>query len=134
MSKSHSDERSRILLTDSNENIHKKIKAALTDSEPKISYDPARRPGVSNLIEILSHFEGRPCEELAMEHRSTSLGVFKDEVATSVSTHLQDIREKYFSLIGDRTGCIDSAAEIGAQAARVNTEMTMAQVKQKLGL
>lgn len=134
MSKSHTDGRSRILLTDSTEVIHKKMNSALTDSELGITYDPVRRPGVSNLIEILSHIEGTPCHELALELQQTSLKGLKQLVATKVSEHLGSIRERYLSLVADRTGYLDSAAETGAQAARANTEATMAQVKEALGL
>merc|ERR1711939_634674 len=53
MSKSDADPKSRILITDTREEIHAKVKGAITDSEPGISFDPEKRPGVSNLIEIL---------------------------------------------------------------------------------
>lgn len=134
MSKSHSDERSRILLTDSSQDIYKKMNSALTDSEPGITYDPIRRPGVSNLIEILSYFDGRSCHELALEHEQTSLKTLKAHVAASVSSHLSGIREKYLALVDDKTGYLDSAAEMGAQAARDHTAATMTQVKEALGL
>ena len=134
MSKSHADERSRILLSDSTEEIHKKINAALTDSDLKISYDPVHRPGVSNLIDILSHFEGLSCDELVLEHESVSLRALKERVSTAVANHMKGIREKYLSLIDDKTGYLDSAAEEGAQAACANTELTMKRVRTALGL
>ena len=134
MSKSHINERSRILLTDSTKDIHKKIKSALTDSEPKIGYDPVRRPGVSNLIEILSHFEERPSDELGAELECVSIQALKERVATVVSRHLEGIRERYFTLIEDKTGYLDSVAEAGARAARANTDVTMNQVKRVMGL
>lgn len=134
MSKSHTDERSRILLTDSSDDIYKKIKVALTDSESTISYDPICRPGVSNLIEILSHLEGKTCAELVLEHQSASLRSLKEHVAYSVSSHLKDVRERYLSLMEDRTGYLDTVADQGAQAACANAELTMNRVKQVLGL
>ena len=60
MSKSDDDPRSRILLSDSNEAIAAKIRHALTDSVGDISYDPQKRPGVSNLIDICSMCRGLP--------------------------------------------------------------------------
>lgn len=134
MSKSHIDERSRILLTDSAEDIYKKINGALTDSDPTISYNPVTRPGVSNLIEILSHFEGRSCDELSSEHQSLSLRALKEKVAITVTSRLRDIRENYFILISDKTGYLNAAAEEGAQAARASAESTMKQVRAALGL
>ncbi|RLL93428.1 hypothetical protein CFD26_100573 [Aspergillus turcosus] len=134
MSKSHADGRSRIILTDSREVIFKKINAALTDSELTITYDPVRRPGVANLIEILSHFDGRSCDEIAMEYRSASLRALKEHLASTLSDHLEGIREKYLSLVGDQTDYLDSIAEQGCEAARAYAELTMEQVKVAMGL
>ncbi|KAH1896324.1 hypothetical protein KXV57_001407 [Aspergillus fumigatus] len=134
MSKSHADRRSRIILTDSPAEISKKINAALTDSELTITYDPVRRPGVANLIEILSHFDGRTCDEIAMEYHSASLRALKEHLARTLSNHLKPIREKYLSLVGDQTDYLDSIAEQGSEAARANAELTMEQVKVAMGL
>lgn len=57
MSKSDPNQRSRITLADSKEAIHEKIRRAVTDSDGShISYDPIKRPGLSNLIQIYSAF------------------------------------------------------------------------------
>ncbi|OQD86059.1 hypothetical protein PENANT_c008G10375 [Penicillium antarcticum] len=134
MSKSHADERSRIILTDSPDVIRRKIKVALTDSASTITYDPARRPGVSNLIEILSHFEGVSCENIAAEYHSASLRSLKEHVGDRIAFHLQDIRERYLGLMDDKTGYLESVAEDGAQAARANTQVTMGQIREAMGL
>ncbi|KAI5300033.1 hypothetical protein KEM56_002796 [Ascosphaera pollenicola] len=137
MSKSDPDPRSRILLSDSAEAIHKKIKQALTDSEPNITFDRANRPGVSNLIEILAHIEEEQSpEEIAAEFHSKSMRVFKEHVAERLSEHLRDIRERYASLVGENASSkhLDDIAEIGARAARANADITMNTVKERLGL
>jgi tryptophanyl-tRNA synthetase len=134
MSKSHADERSRIILTDSPSVIHKKVKVALTDSEPTITYDPVRRPGVSNLIEILSHFEGVSCESIASEYHTASLRALKEHVASRIAFHLQGIRERYVSITEDKTGYLDSVSQQGAEAAQANASVTMRQVRQAMGL
>ncbi|CAB0008911.1 unnamed protein product, partial [Nesidiocoris tenuis] len=54
MSKSHPDQKSRIEITDSPDEIRSKIKKALTDFTSEVEYDPENRPGVSNLIDIHS--------------------------------------------------------------------------------
>ena len=54
MSKSHPNLNSRILLTDTDTDIQKKIKSAVTDNIKSICYDPENRPGVSNLLAILA--------------------------------------------------------------------------------
>ncbi|OJD17938.1 tryptophan-tRNA ligase [Emergomyces pasteurianus Ep9510] len=138
MSKSHADPRSRILLTDSAEEIHQKIKLALTDSEAGISYDPSRRPGVSNLIEILGHVHGGDGSgsfaELAWEHQTLSMRAFKEHVADTVIAHLKGIREKYLELTDNTSGYIDTIAEDGAKAARENADITLGSVRDALGL
>ncbi|EYE97290.1 tryptophan--tRNA ligase MSW1 [Aspergillus ruber CBS 135680] len=134
MSKSHPDERSRILLSDTPEDIHRKIKGALTDSEPQLKYDPDNRPGVSNLIEILAHFEGKSCEEVVSEFQHSSLGALKGHVASRIANHLQPIRERYIALIENKTGYLEDVANQGSQVARSNAERTMKQVKEALGL
>lgn len=163
MSKSHADPRSRILLTDSADDIHRKIKVALTDSEPLITYDPARRPGVSNLIEILGYTEAesetereregssnsssggggqartRTFEEIAAEHENEGLRVFKEYVADKVAAHLEPIRERYFQLVGDdddgkRDKYLDDVARMGAEKARANADKTMNKVREAVGL
>ena len=94
MSKSHLDSRSRILLSDTHEDIASKINLAVTDSLPLISYDPHNRPGISNLIEILHHLEGgaTTCEDLAREFESLSKAKFKTLVSDRVSSSLIRIR------------------------------------------
>lgn len=134
MSKSHADERSRILLTDSPQQISKKVKVALTDSEPMITYDPVRRPGVSNLIEILSHLEGISCDEIAAEYHSSSLRALKDHVAGRIAHHLGDIRARYLEIMDDQTGLLESVSQQGAEAAQANARQTMRQVRDAIGL
>ncbi|KAJ5570350.1 uncharacterized protein N7459_009780 [Penicillium hispanicum] len=134
MSKSHVDERSRILLTDSPADIRKKVKVALTDSEPMITYDPERRPGVSNLIEILSHLEEQTCTEIAEEFHSASLRSLKEHVAARITHHLQGIRERYIQLMDEPGGYLESVAQSGAEAAQANASLTMYQVRDAMGL
>ncbi|KAJ5612399.1 hypothetical protein N7510_005593 [Penicillium lagena] len=133
MSKSHADERSRILLTDDPATIHKKVKVALTDSEATITYDPVQRPGVSNLIEILSHFEERPCETIVREYKSASLRALKEQVAGQITHHLRHIREGYAALVANPAS-VDTIAQMGAQAAQDHTEETMRSVRAAVGL
>lgn len=134
MSKSHTDDRSRILLTDSASEIQKKVKVALTDSEPKITYDPVHRPGVSNLIEILSHFEDISCQEIASEFETASLRALKEHVGSRIAHHLAEIRERYISIVDDKTGYLDSVAQEGGKAAQANANLTMQEVRKAMGL
>ncbi|CAG8092128.1 unnamed protein product [Penicillium nalgiovense] len=134
MSKSHADEKSRIILTDSPAEIRKKVKVALTDSEAGITYDPTCRPGVSNLIEILSHLEGVSCEDITADFHSASLRSLKEHVADRIAYHLQETRERYITIMEDKTGYLESVAEDGAETARANSRVTMQQIRDAMGL
>jgi len=136
MSKSHEDPRSRILITDPPEEIHAKIKGALTDSEEGISYDPESRPGVSNLVEILKHISKNPgsCEEIAREHQSMTMRAFKEMVAHEVVLALGDFREKFLSIMDPNNDYLRTAAEDGAKRAASKAGSTMHLVRQITGL
>lgn len=133
MSKSHVDKRSRIILTDSAEDIRRKVKVALTDSEPGITYDPTRRPGISNLIEILSHLEGKSCHEIASCYETASPRALKEHLSGKICEVLSPIREKYNAMMADDHN-LDAISEQGAREARANAEITMEKVREVMGL
>jgi tryptophanyl-tRNA synthetase len=133
MSKSHADGRSRIILTDSPEDIRRKIKVALTDSEPGITYDPIRRPGISNLIEIFSHLEGKPCSEIASLYQDAPPRALKEHLSDKICQILSPIREKFHAVMADGHA-LSAISEQGAQEARANAEITMKKVRDAMGL
>ena len=137
MSKSHPNPRSRILLTDSEDILRDKIKAAITDSENGITYDTERRPGVTNLLDILYHTDAgaqhESVNELAEDVNGLSFRVFKERVADSVNAAVRPIRERYEELIGNQKALDDAAAE-GAEKARKSAAVTLERVKQAIGL
>lgn len=137
MSKSHELARSRILLNDSAEDITKKFKVALTDSIHGVSYDPKKRPGVSNLIEIISHLDnsGRTCQEVAHEFKDFSLRILKEKAADVVANHFAPMREAYNRLLGERSGRdLDDVAHEGARRATESAQATMKLVREAIGL
>lgn len=134
MSKSHKDPRSRILLTDTDEVIASKVKGALTDSIPGISYDPENRPGVSNILAIMSHIsadETSP-ENLAKELAQFSLGALKRMVADCISSGLREIREKYYQITLNNQILLDEIANAGAVRARGIASSTIEDVNKAL--
>lgn len=66
MSKSDTDWRSCIYITDSPEDVLEKCKKAVTDLKSEITFDPADRPGVSNLVTIHSNFTGQTTDEVRL--------------------------------------------------------------------
>lgn len=136
MSKSNPNPKSRILVTDEPEDIGKKIMAAVTDSFSGVSYDPIDRPGVSNLLLLLSHFDvaGRTPLELAGTLDGIGLRDFKIKVADSVITNLSRIRTKFHEVLAEDDGkYLDSIADRGARRARANAEETMTLVRNSVG-
>jgi tryptophanyl-tRNA synthetase len=135
MSKSAPNPLSRILLTDQPSEINKKLMAALTDSQNAVSYQPTERPGVANLLELLSHFdsEGRSATELAQAYREMGLGQFKKLVGETISETLAPVRTEYERIMGE-DGYLDGVAERGAKRARESAEETMVLVREAMGM
>ena len=136
MSKSHADPKSRILITDTEEDINTKIKEALTDSEPGITYDPKSRPGVSNLLEILKHTTQSPssCEELAHDLSGLTMRQLKEHVSQAVVKCLSGIRESYLELMLPTNKTITMAREAGRLKAAGRAGSTMKTVREHVGL
>jgi tryptophanyl-tRNA synthetase len=136
MSKSNKSERSRILITDTPEQIKAKIASALTDSLPGISYDTKERPGISNLLDILSIFdpETRDPKRLATHFSEISPRQLKDIVAESVISGLKGVRERFMALLDDKGNQLDKIAEFGSRRARESAEETMCLVRESVGL
>ncbi len=137
MSKSHADPRSRIRINDSTYDIATKVRLAVTDSLAGLTYQPEERPGVSNLLAIMSYLDslGRSCEELASLYQEKSMRKFKDEVIRTTDRALAGVRERYNYLLGDaQDKYLDEVAREGAIKARDMAEVTMSTVRRVVGL
>lgn len=137
MSKSHADPRSRVLINDSKGAIVMKIKHALTDSLTGITYEPKKRPGIANLLSLMSYLndQARSCEELAQVYKDVGKREFKDEVAITIDTALGEIRERYTHLMKDtQSGYVEEVARNGAGSARRVAERTMSTIRNAVGL
>jgi tryptophanyl-tRNA synthetase len=136
MSKSHLDPRSRILLTDNPDEITRKVMSALTDSVNSVSYDPVSRPGVSNLLQLLSYFSHNPksAEELGEIYAGLGLGDFKALVSQTIADSLEGIRARYTEVMAEDGGrYLDYVEAKGAERARASAEATMAIVRDAVG-
>lgn len=135
MSKSALDPRSRILLTDNTSEVQQKIKRAVTDSINGITYDPNSRPGVSNLIEIYAHMQGREdFEHVANEFEGLTMKVFKERVAECVNENLEGVRKGYMQISGEGDGFLEKIMREGSHKAAESAEETMVSVRRVLGL
>lgn len=136
MSKSALDPKSRILLTDNSSEVQQKIKRAVTDSVNGITYDPRKRPGVSNLIEIYAHMQGREdFEHVANEFEGLAMKSFKERVAECVNETLEEVRKRYTRISeGEGDGFLEKVVREGSLKAAESAEETMVDVRKALGL
>jgi tryptophanyl-tRNA synthetase len=135
MSKSASTDKGIVNVLDDPKRIAKKIKSAVTDSDPdaRVVYDLDAKPGVSNLLEILAAVTGRPIDELAAEHDGHGYGRFKTAVAEAVVERLRPIRERYRELESD-PGEVERVLADGAARARAIAAPTLERAKDAMGL
>ena len=131
MSKSDPSPKSRINLTDGDEEIVAKIKAAVTDTGTEVGYDWEEKPGISNLLEIFSFFTGRSVEDVAAEYRRGGYGAFKTAVAEAVAAGVKPIREAYQGMSDAEVSAVMSSS---AERAKVMAEETMESVREVTGL
>ena len=102
MSKSSSDEKSKILLIDNPEVARKKIMSATTDSIGEVNFNWETQPGITSLLQILSALSGRSQEDVNAEWTGkTSYGEFKSAVANEVAQFLTNFQEKLANLTDD---------------------------------
>jgi tryptophanyl-tRNA synthetase len=133
MSKSAESPRSYLSLQDTPEEVEKKIKTAVTDSESSIAYDPEHRPAMANLLTIFSLVTKKSVEEIVKQYEGQGYGPFKKDLADAVNAWLQPLQEKTSIYLKDETKLRD-ILEQGAQKARTKAEKTMERVRQTLGV
>lgn len=131
MSKSDSNAKATVYLTDSTDQIVKKIKSAVTDTGTDVAYDWNTKPGISNLIEIFAHFSGRAIPDIVAEYASGGYGNFKLAVAEAVADGVKPIREAFEGMSDAEVEQVMSAS---AEKARAMAEQTMTEVRSAVGL
>jgi tryptophanyl-tRNA synthetase len=131
MSKSEDSPQGTILVLEDLGAVAKKIKRAVTDTETEVRYDPAAKPGVSNLLEILAATTGRTPEETAQGY--TQYGPLKADAADAVVEYLRPIQQRYHDLAADPATTAAILAQ-GAGKARRLAAPTLAKAREALGL
>lgn len=136
MSKSAKSEKSRILITDSPEQIRAKVNSALTDSIPGVSYDVRARPGISNLLDIWSIFdrESKSPAELAEKYSDLSPRQLKGMVADAIVQGLDGVGQRYTSLLTSDPSYLDKVEEHGTRKAAKSAAETMSIVREAMGM
>lgn len=132
---SKSDPNGCVFLMEKPEDIARKFKRAITDSDTEncVHFDPANKPGVSNLMNIYSAVTGKSFDEIEREFDGQGYGVFKPAVGDAVIETLRPIREEATRLLNDKA-YLCSVYTDGAQKASVIARKTLRKVYKKVGL
>ncbi len=132
MSKSDPNPKAYISVLDDDATIMKKFKAAVTDSETEIRFDPENKPGVSNLLTIMAVAQKKSVEEVVKDFDGLMYGHLKVRTGEAVCEMLRPMKEEYNRLINDEAYLMQCARE-GAQRAQVIAEETLNRFKNAIG-
>lgn len=132
MSKSHTNDMTRINLTDDADLIRLKIRRAKTDSIDGISFDPASRPAVSNLVDIFAAVTDSTPQQIVDRFGASSSLRFKEELVDAVVARIAPISREIARLRADRPYLASVLESGNAEAARIANE-TLRRVKETVG-
>jgi tryptophanyl-tRNA synthetase len=127
------DPKGCILLFDTPEEIEKKIMRAVTDLGKEIKYDPAKKPGISNLLKIYSIFSEKPIKELEKKYNGKGYEEFKRDLAKLLIKKLEIFRKKKGELEKRRV-YLKEILKRGAERAEKIAKLTMKEVRERMGL
>jgi tryptophanyl-tRNA synthetase len=132
---SKSDPQGCVFLMDKPEELARKFKRAVTDSDTErcVRFDPENKPGVANLMQIYSSVTGRSFDEIEAEFDGKGYGVFKPAVGEAVIETLRPIREEAERMIADKA-YLQQVYTDGAQKASFVARKTLRKVYKKIGL
>ena len=134
MSKSDHDQNGCVYLMEKPEDIARKFKKAVTDSDTEhcVRYAPEEKPGVANLMSIYSACTGKTFEEIEREFDGQGYGAFKPAVGDAVVEMLRPIREEAQRLMKDKA-YLESVYREGAEKAEYIANKTLRKVYKKVG-
>ncbi len=132
MSKSDENANAFILLLDEPDAILRKFKRAVTDSDGEVRYDPAAKPGVSNLMTIYSCMTGKEFAAIEAEFAGKGYGDFKTAVAESVIAELSPVQAEYKRILADKA-YLEGVLKEGAAHANAIADRVLSKVYRKAG-
>ncbi|HET7529530.1 MAG TPA: tryptophan--tRNA ligase [Mycobacteriales bacterium] len=112
--------------------VEKKLKSAVTDTGRDVRFDPAHKPGVSNLMTILSSFSGESTAEIEQRFAGRGYGDLKKETAAALLEWLAPFQERVQALLADPDR-LDAILADGAARARTVADRTLAAVYDAVG-
>ena len=131
MSTTGGTEQGTVLMLDAPDVIRRKFKTAVTDSGREIVH-AADKPGISNLIEIMTVTTGDSISEIQERYDGQGYGAFKTDVAESVVALLQPFQERFRELRSD-PGELERTLALGAAKAREASAPTIAAMYDRMG-
>ena len=131
---SKSDPQGCVFIMDKPEDIARKFKRAITDSDTEncVRFDPENKPGVSNLISIYSSVTGKRFEEIEREFAGQGYGAFKPAVGEAVIETLRPIREESERMLADKA-YLQQIYTDGAKRATAVARRTLRKVYKRVG-
>lgn len=132
MSKSAASANNYIALLDSLDEIRRKIKIAVTDSEKEVRYDEARKPAIANLMQIYSAFEDTNLEKIEERYQGKSYADFKNDLGELLVEKMTPFQDRYRELEKDKQQVLD-ILKVGAKRANEIANATLRDVQQKIG-
>jgi len=131
MSKSVSSPLGTVGMLDAPEEITRKIKKAVTDTDGEVRYDREAKPGVANLLDLLAVATNRSPTEVAGDYNR--YGDLKRDVADAVVAMLAPIQQRRRALASD-PGAVATLLAAGAERARTTASATYARAATAMGL
>lgn len=131
MSKSDENPNSFVAILDSPDDIMRKFKRAVTDSDARIKFEQGR-DGINNLITIYGAVTGKTVEQIEAEFEGKGYGDFKAAVGEAVIEELRPVRENYEQIIKDKAA-LEQIYKEGAEKASYIANRMVSKVKRKIG-
>ena len=131
MSKSDENQNAVVYILDTKDDIIRKFKRAVTDSDSVVRYGEDK-PGISNLMTIYRAFSGKTLEEIEREFSGRGYGDFKLAVGEAVADGLAPVRDEFARLIADKK-YLEDVMKSGAEEAHYYARRMISKVKKKIG-
>jgi tryptophanyl-tRNA synthetase len=132
MSKSAENEKGLIWVLDEPSVTAKRIKAAVTDNEGSVRFDPVEKPGVSNLLTLLSTLGGSSIPALETEFAGRGYGDLKSATADAVVAEFGPVRERVLELLADPAE-LDRMLAGNAERAEAIAQATLERAYDRVG-
>jgi tryptophanyl-tRNA synthetase len=132
MSKSFGSDQGKVLMLDEPDAVVRKIKRAVADSGREVRHDLQEKPGISNLIELMTVATGESIAEVEARFDGQGYGAFKDAVGEALAELLIPIQARYRELRSD-PGELGRLLALGADKAREASAPTLAAMYERMG-